>query len=249
MSGHSKWHSIKHKKGAADAARGKVFTKHAKLITVAAREGGDPDMNPALRSAIENARKDNMPNKNIERAIKKGTGEDKDGAQIEEFFYEGYGPEGIAMMVQVLTDNKNRSVSSVRSIFTKNGGNLGENGCVAWMFERIGLISVKGEGKDQEELELSAIDAGANDISIDGERVEIHTDPTEMNEVKDKLVEAGLEVDKAELSFNATQTVEITEKEKAEKILKLFAALEEDDDVTNVYGNFDLTDEVMSQLA
>jgi YebC/PmpR family DNA-binding regulatory protein len=176
MSGHSKWHSIRHKKGAADAARGKIFTRHAKLITIAARDGGDPEMNPSLRLAIDNAKKENMPNANIERAIKKGTGEDKDGTQFFEITYEGYAPGGIAVLVSTFTDNKNRTVSSIRSIFSKNGGNLGESGSVSFMFHKKGIILVSNPS---DEIEMAAIEAGAEDVVISEKMLEVSTDPKE----------------------------------------------------------------------
>jgi len=240
MSGHSKWASIKHKKGAADAKRGKIFTKHAKLIQLAARNGGDPSMNPALRLAIDNAKADNTPNTNIERAIKKGSGADKDAAQLMEIAYEGYGPGGIALYIQCITDNKNRTVSNVRSTLSKNGGSLGENGCVAWMFKPKGLIIIKmGEG-DPDELELTVIDAGASDIeSCDG-IMSVYTESADLGNVANALRGAGLEVESQELTFVPNDTIKIENGEKAKKILRLMDALDEDDDVTNVSSNFDI---------
>ncbi len=248
MSGHSKWHSIKHKKGAADAARGKVFTRHAKLIAIAARDGGDPETNAALRSAITNAKADNVPNANIEKAVKKGSGGDKDGMNFTETMYEGFGPAGTAVFVQVITDNKNRSVANVKTILTKHGGNMGEAGTVAWMFEKKGLILAKAEGMDNDEAELMAIDAGAEDLSRDKDLFEIITDPTKLMQVKDRLEKSGFHIEKAELTFNPTNPVKISTKEDAKKILNLMEALEEDDDVANVYTNADIEDEILNQI-
>lgn len=248
MSGHSKWHSIKHKKGAADAKRGKIFTKHAKLIAIAARGGADPEMNPTLRTAINNAKADNVPSANIEKAIKKGSGQDKDAAQYAEVMYEGYGPEGTAMLIEVITDNKNRALTSVKTIMSKNGGNLGEAGSVGWMFDRKGLIFARAEGKDPEEAELEAIDSGAEDITVDEEVYEIITPDTELMSVKDNLEKTGFSVEKAEISYLPKNTVKIDSPEKAAKVLKLIDLLEDDDDVSNVYSNFDIPDEIMRAL-
>ena len=249
MSGHSKWHSIKHKKGAADAARGKVFTKHAKLITISARDGGaDPEMNPGLRTAVTNAKSDNVPNANIEKAIKKGAGGDKDGVQLEEVMYEGFGPLNTAMYVHVITDNRNRSLSSVKMVFTKNGGNMGEAGTVGWMFEKKGLILAKAVGMDEEEAQLIAIDAGAEDMSLEEGLFEVVTAPADLMKVNGALKENGFEVEKAELSFIPKDPVKIKEVEDARKVLNFIEALEEDDDVANVYSNFDIPEELMEQL-
>lgn len=248
MSGHSKWHSIKHKKGAADAKRGKIFTRHAKLIAIASRNGGDPEMNPGLRAAIINAKADNVPNANIEKAVKKGSGQDKDAAQYVEAIYEGYGPEGTAMLVEVITDNKNRTVASVKTIMTKNGGNLGEAGSVAWMFDRKGLIIAKAPGKNSEDAELEAIDAGAEDLTIEGEDYEIITADTALMAVRDKLEKMGFRIEKAEISYLPKNTVKIDSLEKAKKVLKLMDALDEDEDVSNVYSNFDISEEIMEEI-
>ena len=246
MSGHSKWHSIRHKKGAADAARGKVFTRHAKLITIAARDGGgDPDANPGLRLAIDNAKKDNMPNANIDRAIKKGTGEDKDGAQFIETSYEGYAPGGVAVLVNTLTDNKNRTVASVRSIFTKCGGNLGESGSVAFLFDKKGVISV-ANGSD--ELELIAIDAGAEDVEAEGGKLEVTTDPKAFFAVKKTLEDAGAQIEHAEIRLIPQTTVTITDEATAKKIVNLVQLLEDDDDVSSVSANFDIPEEVLEKV-
>lgn len=245
MSGHSKWNSIKHKKGAADAKRGKIFTKHAKLIQIAARGGGDPEMNPSLRLAIDNAKADNTPNNNIERAIKKGTGEDKDAAQLLEVVYEGYGPAGVALYIQCVTDNKNRTVSNVRTILAKNGGSMGESGCVAWMFKPQGVIVVKVSGTNKDDLELAAIDSGAADIESDGETMTVYTDPSDLGIVATSLRNAGFGVESQEFTFVPNDTVKIEDREKAKKILRLMDALDEDDDVTNVSSNFDIEESLL----
>ena len=249
MSGHSKWHSIKHKKGAADAKRGKIFTKHAKLITIAAKNGGDPDMNPNLRTAIANAKADNVPNSNIEKAVKKGSGADKDAAVFVEALYEGYGPEGTALLIEVITDNKNRSVTNVKTIMNKNGGNMGEAGSVAWMFDKKGIIMAKLADKDPEEAELEIIDAGADDLSLDDGVFEVMTGPSKLMQVRDNLEQAGFEIEKAELSYLPKNTVKIDSADKAQKILKLLDLLEDDEDVNNVYSNFDIPEEVLESMA
>jgi len=249
MSGHSKWHSIKHKKGAADAKRGKIFTVHAKLIAIAARDGGgDPDTNSALRTAIDNAKAANVPNSNIERAIKKGTGDLKDGAEISENMYEGYGPAGIAVYIQTVTDNKNRTVASIKSILTKNGGNMGTSGSVAYLFHKKGLININAEPNKHDDIELAAIDAGAEDIKKDGNSLEVYTDAKSLHEVKKKLEEAGIEIESAEITFVPENEVRIEDETKAKKVLKLMEALEDDDDVANVYSNFDIPEEIMEKL-
>lgn len=245
MSGHSKWHSIKHKKGAADAKRGKMFTQHAKLIALAAQQGGDPDMNPALRAAIDRAKLDNLPNMNIERAIKKGTGELKDGNTIMELTYEGYGPGGTAIFVHVVTDNKNRAVSNVRNIFTKHGGNLGEAGCVAWMFKKKGIIVLNIEGKNLEDVEMAVIESGAEDMEVDDKLMTIYTAYQDLMNVKRTLETAGLKTENADIAFVANDTIKIEDPSVAKKILKLMEALEEDEDITNVASNFDIAEAVM----
>lgn len=249
MSGHSKWNSIKHKKGAADAKRGKIFTKHAKFIFIAARDGGiDPDMNAALRAAIINAKSDNVPNANIDKAIKKASGEGKDAVILEEAMYEGFGPVGTALCVEVITDNKNRSYTNVKNIFSKNGGTLGESGSVGWMFERKGVISAKASGKDTDEAELQAIDAGAEDLSIDGNVFEIITDATQLMIVRDKLEAVGFDVEKAEISYLPKDSIKIDNVDNARKIFKLMDALDDDEDVSNIYSNFDISDEIMESI-
>ena len=249
MSGHSKWHSIKHKKGAADAKRGKIFTKHAKLITIAAREGGgDMDMNPGLRTAVENAKADNVPNANIERAIKRGTGELNDGNEISECMYEGYGPEGIALYIQAVTDNKNRTVANVKSILSKHGGNMGSSGSVAYIFKQKGFILIKADSSKHEDVELAAIDAGAEDIKAEGDSVEVYTDPKSLHSVKKSLEDTGFTVETSEITFLPENEINITDETVAKRILRLMEALEEDEDVTNVYSNFDIPDEIMEKL-
>ena len=250
MSGHSKWHSIKHKKGAADAARGKVFTRHANLITIAARQGGsDPDMNPTLRLAIDNAKKENVPNSNIVRAVKRGSGESKDAAEIFEVLYEGYGPGGTAIIVECLTDNKNRTLTNVRTIFNKRGGNLGESGSVAWMFERKGIITINTENKDQDEVELAAIDAGAADIERSDGIMEIYTASNNLTTVADSLKNTGFEADQAEVLLVPNQTVDVEDENTAKKIMDFIDAIEDDPDVSNVSSNFDISDELMEKIS
>jgi len=249
MSGHSKWHSIKHKKGAADAKRGKIFTRHGNLITISARQGGDTDSNPGLRLAIENAKKENVPNANIDRAVKRGTGELKDAAEIAEVLYEGYGPGGIAVMVECLTDNKNRSLTNIRTIFNKKGGSLGALGSVAWMFKRKGIITVSLEGKSADDIELSAIDAGAEDIKNEDGVIEIHTDPSNLNAVNDNLKKEGIETENAEVLLVPDDTIKIEDENVALKILEFMDNLEEDMDVMNVSSNFDIDESVMDKLS
>lgn len=249
MSGHSKWHSIRHKKGALDAKRGKIFTKHAKLITIAARDGGDnPDMNPGLRTAIANAKADNVPNANIDKAIKKGAGTDKDGVQFSEIMYEGFGPAGTAFYVYVITDNKNRAVTSVKIAFQKNGGNIGEAGTVGWMFEKKGLIIAKAEGKDLEEAELEIIDAGAEDLDCDEGVFTITTEFTDLMKIRDILEQSGYAIEKAEMNYKAKDEIKISDKATAEKVMKLYEALEDDEEVSAVFGNFEIDDEILEQL-
>ena len=250
MSGHSKWHSIKHKKGAADAKRGKLFTQHAKMIVLAAQQGGgDPEMNPSLRSAIDRAKADNVPNANIDRAIKKGTGELKDGEILSEITYEGYGPGGTAIFVQAITDNKNRTLANVRSSFTKHGGNLGETGCVAWMFKKKGLIILNIEGMEMEEVEMAVIESGADDMSPESSTMEVYTAYQELGNVKKVLEQSEMKVESAEILFVAKDTVRVEDAATAKKILKLMDALEEDEDVTNVSSNFDIPEAVLEEVA
>ncbi len=256
MSGHSKWHSIRHKKGANDAARGKIFTKHANLITIAARSGGDPESNPALRLAIENAKKENTPNKNIERAIKKGTGEDKSAAALIEATFEGYGPDGIAMLVETLSDNRNRTVTGVRVAFSKNGGNLGENGSVAWMFHRKGVIEITQENTAPdneiiESIEMLAIENDADDVLIsqDGNNtdIEIICDPKNVYTLQDTLNAQGYNAS-AKVSMVAENMVKVETVEHAKKIFTLIEALEDHDDIIAVHSNADISNEIMQEI-
>lgn len=243
MSGHSKWSTIKRKKGAADAKRGQLFTKLTREITVSAKEGGgDPESNFRLRLAIQRARAENMPAENIQRAIQRGSGAGADGAQYEEITYEGYGPNGVAMLVQALTDNRNRTVAEVRSIFTKAGGSLGESGSVGWMFEPRGLIVIEPKsGDDPDEITLSAIDAGAEDVSVDEEgHVEVVTSFEDLKHVQDALVAQGLQIANAETTMIPKTTMALDEK-GTEQALRLVERLEDLDDVQTVYTNLDLS--------
>lgn len=248
MSGHSKWHNIRVKKGAADAARGKIFTKHGHLITIAARKGGDPSTNVALRVAIDSARADNVPNSNIERAIKRGTGELKDAAEIAEISYEGYGPEGVAVIAECLTDNRNRTLASVRPLFDKRGGKMGNSGTVAWMFERKGVILAKAEPGKAEDLELMAIDAGADDIQSDGDTLEIYTPYASLHLVAESLKAKGVAIEKAEIVMKPKETMRIDDPHKAKRVLDFLDALDEDPDVTNVYSNADIPEETLKAI-
>ena len=247
MSGHSKWSSIKHKKGAADARRGKIFSKLNKEITVAARMGGgDPDGNPRLRSAILAAKAENMPKDNIERAIKKGTGE-LEGVNYEEMTYEGYGPGGVAMLVECLTDNKNRTVADIKYIFDRHGGNLGEPGCVAWMFEKKGLISFDKDGVDEEKLLEVALEAGAEDVKEESDGFDVYTPPSDFETVKEAFDNAELKYSSSSVSMIPQNTIKL-EGKKAEQMINLMEALEDNDDISNVYANFDIPDEVMEAI-
>jgi YebC/PmpR family DNA-binding regulatory protein len=243
MSGHSKWSTIKHKKGAADAKRGKVFTKLIKEITVAARMGGgDPDANPRLRTAIAAAKAENMPKDNMDRAIKKGTGE-LEGVDYEELTYEGYGPGGAAIFVECLTDNKNRTVAEVRHIFSKAGGNLGENGCVAWMFDKKGYIVVEQSAADEDTLMELALDAGAEDVREDGDNFEVITAPEDFEAVKEAIDGAGIATLDAEITMLPQNATEVAGKE-AEQIIRLMDALDDNDDVQKAYTNADIPDDI-----
>jgi YebC/PmpR family DNA-binding regulatory protein len=247
MSGHSKWSSIKHKKGAADAKRGKIFTRLIREITVAARMGGgDASGNPRLRSAIAAAKAENMPKENIERAIKKGTGE-LEGVSYEESSYEGYGPGGVAVLVDCLTDNKNRTVSEVKHAFERNGGNLGEPGCVAWLFTKKGLIVIEKDQVDEEKLLDLALEAGAEDVNDEETEFEVITDPADFEAVREAVDAAHIPHALAEISMIPKNTVKL-EGKKAQQMLNLMQALEDNDDVSNVYANFDIPDEVMEAL-
>jgi YebC/PmpR family DNA-binding regulatory protein len=246
MSGHSKWSTIKRQKGAADARRGQLFTKLAREIIVAVREGGDnPEGNFRLRLVIQKARDNNMPLDNIERAIKRGSGH-AEGAALVEMTLEGYGPSGVAILVQALSDNRNRTLQEVRNIFTRNGGNLGEAGCVAWLFDPRGLITVETDGKDAEELALEAIDAGAEDVKIENKYVEVYTRPEDLEKVREALEAKNITVASAELSMVPKSTIDMEEK-AALQTLKLLDKLEELDEVQNVASNADFPDEILEK--
>jgi YebC/PmpR family DNA-binding regulatory protein len=247
MSGHSKWATIKHKKAALDAKRGKVFTRIIKEIMIAARSGGDPDGNPRLRTAVAAAKAVSMPNDNIKRAIMRGTGE-LDGGMIEEFAYEGYGPAGVAIIVEVATDNKNRTVSEVRHAFSKNGGNMGEQGSVAWMFERKGHIILEGENLNEDELMNLVLEAGADDLRQDGDTWEVITAPEALNGVQEALEKAKIVISEAKLAMIPKNTIQV-EGKNVNGLLKLLDALEEHDDVQNVYSNADIDEKEMEALA
>lgn len=242
MSGHSKWANIQHRKGRQDAKRGKVFTKAAKEIIIAAKTGGDPAGNPRLRAAIAAAKAVNLPKDKIEAAIRKGTGEDA-GGDFVEAFYEGYGPGGIAIMVEVATDNKNRTVADVRHLFTKHGGTMGENGSVGWMFERKGVISVEKASMGEEAIMEAALEAGADDVMDDGDVWTIHTAMADFAAVRDALESAGIAMQSAELAMVPANLVEINA-ETGVKLLKLMDALDDNDDVQNVYANADFPDDM-----
>jgi YebC/PmpR family DNA-binding regulatory protein len=246
MSGHNKWSTIKHKKGAADAKRGKIFTKLIKEISIAAKIGGsDPGGNPRLRTAVDKAKAENMPKDNIERAIKKGAGE-MEGVNYEETTYEGYGPGGVAVLVEVMTDNRNRTVSDVRSIFSKCNGNMGESGCVSWMFDKKGLIVFSKE-TDFDKLFEAALEAGAEDVADEEDQIEVTTDPGNFIEVRESLEKAGFKYESAEVTM-IPQTMVKLDGKQAESMLKLMDRLEDNDDVQNVYANFDISQEEMERM-
>jgi YebC/PmpR family DNA-binding regulatory protein len=250
VSGHSKWSTIKHKKGAADARRGKLFSKLSRAIMVAAKEGGsDPASNLALQNAIEKARSYSMPKDNIERAIAKGAGEGTDGAIFETVVYEGYGPEGVAVIVEALTDNRNRTASDVRHLFTKHGGNLGATGAVAWQFERRGIVLVAADGVDEDELMLAAADAGADDVDRDGSTFVVSSAPETLAHVREALEAAGLELESVGLSMVPKSTVAIADESTAKQVVRLVEGLEDQDDVQDVYANFDIPEAVLEAVA
>jgi YebC/PmpR family DNA-binding regulatory protein len=250
VSGHSKWSSIKHKKGAADAKRGKLFSKLSRAIIVAAKEGGgDPTNNLSLQNAIEKAKSYSMPKDNIDRAIAKGSGADADDAAFETIVYEGYGPEGVAVIVEALTDNKNRTAADVRHMFAKNGGNLGATGAVAWQFERTGVVVVPAEGVDEDELLLVAADAGADDVRQDGSVFEVTSPPESLSAVRAAIEAAGMPVDSAELVLVPKVTVAVEDEAKARQVMRLIDALEDNDDVQDVYANFDIPERVLEAVA
>jgi YebC/PmpR family DNA-binding regulatory protein len=247
MSGHSKWSTIKRKKEKNDAQRGRIFTKLVKEITIAAREGGgNVNVNARLRTAVLTSRAENVPQANIDRAIARGTGE-LEGIMYEELTYEGYGPAGVAVLIEAMTDNKNRTTPEIRHAFSKNGGNIGDTGCVAWMFDQKGLIVVNKEGQDEDEIMMIALDAGAEDIQDEGDTFDVFTSPSEFESVRSQLIENGIEPLRAEISRIPQSTVAI-EGQEAEQLLRLLEVLEEHDDVQNVYANFDMDDKVLEEM-
>jgi YebC/PmpR family DNA-binding regulatory protein len=246
MSGHSKWHSIKHKKGAIDAKRGRMFTKLIKEITIAARiGGGDAEGNPRLRKAIQDAKGVNMPADNIKRAIQKGTGE-LEGGQLDEIMYEGYAPGGVAMLVDVVTDNRNRTVSEIRHVFSKNGGNMGESGSVSWMFHKKGYIGIEKAKADEDTLMTLAIDAGADDFQSDESIYEIYTSPEAFDGVLSAIKGKGIETMTAEISMIPQNYIKV-EGKTAQQVVKLMEALDEHDDVQHVYANFDIEESELAE--
>jgi YebC/PmpR family DNA-binding regulatory protein len=250
VSGHSKWSSIKHKKGAADAKRGKLFSKLSRAIIVAAKEGGgDPSGNLSLQNAIEKAKSYSMPKDNIDRAIAKGSGADADASAFETVVYEGYGPSGVAVIVEALTDNRNRTASDVRHTFAKNDGNLGGSGAVSWLFERRGVVLVPAAGTDEDELTLAAAEGGAEDIALDGSSYQVLTAPENLAAVRESIEKAGFTIDSAELTMLPKTTVEVADEGDAKKVLRLMDQLEDNDDVQDVYANFDIPEQVLEAVA
>jgi YebC/PmpR family DNA-binding regulatory protein len=250
VSGHSKWSSIKHKKGAADAKRGQLFSKLSRAIIVAAKEGGgDPAGNLALQNAIEKARSYSMPKDNIERAIAKGSGADAEAASFETVVYEGYGPEGVAVLVEALTDNRNRTASEVRHAFTKFGGNLGTTGAVAWQFERRGVVLVSASGADEEELVTAAAEGGADDVELDGSSFVVTSTPESLSDVRRALQDGGFTVESVELAMVPKTTVAVSDESVARRIVKLVEGLEDTEDVQDVYANFDIPEDVLEAVA
>jgi YebC/PmpR family DNA-binding regulatory protein len=250
VSGHSKWSSIKHKKGAADVKRGKLFSKLSRAIIVAAKEGGpDPAANLALQNAVEKAKSYSMPKDNIDRAIAKGAGTGDDGSAYETVVYEGYGPAGVAVIVEALTDNRNRTAGEVRHTFAKNDGNLGTSGVVAWLFERRGLVLVPAEGADEDELILAAAEGGADDVSLDGSTFQVLCTAEQLASVRDAIERAGFEIEGAELTMIPRTTVEVDDESEAKKILRLIDQLEDNDDVQDVHANFDIPEAVLEIVA
>jgi len=249
MSGHSKWSTIKRAKGAVDAKRGAIFTKLSREIILAAKQGGtDPGMNFKLRLAVQRARASNMPSDNIERAIAKGSGTGADGEQLDEIMYEGYGPGGTAILVSVLTDNRNRTVAEVRHRFSRSGGNLGETGSVGWQFEAKGLITVNVNGTDPDDIALQAIDAGADDVQVEGDVIEVQTEPANLEPVRKALESGGLAIENADFAMVPKLTIELDEK-TAHQTLRLLEALEDLEDVQRVYSNADFTDAALESYA
>ena len=250
MSGHSKWSTIKHKKGAADAKRGKLFTKLSKAIIVAAKDGGpDPAGNLALQNAVEKAKSYSMPKDTIERAIARGAGTDADAAAYETIVYEGYGPDGVAVLVEALTDNRNRTASDVRHTFAKHGGNLGTTGAVAWLFERRGIVLLEADGVDEDELTLAAAEGGADDVERDGSIFQVSSAPEVLAAVREAIEGAGIEVQSAELTMVPKTTVEVSEEASAKKLIRLIEALEDNDDVQEVAANFDIPEQILETVS
>ncbi|MCK5125405.1 MAG: YebC/PmpR family DNA-binding transcriptional regulator [candidate division Zixibacteria bacterium] len=248
MSGHSKWATIKRKKGKTDAARGRIFTRLIKEITIAARDGGgDPEINPRLRTAIATSKGANMPQENIKKAIQKGTGE-LPGVSYDEATYEGYGPAGVAILIDTLTDNKNRTVAEIRHLFMKHNGNLGENGCVSWMFDKKGIITVNRDGVDEDTFMEAALEAGASDIESQEDAFEVSTEPHELETVRGELEKGGFTILEAEVQRIPQNTVKLNEKQ-AESMMKLMDAIEDQDDVQLVSANFDIDDEILEKLS
>jgi YebC/PmpR family DNA-binding regulatory protein len=249
VSGHSKWSSIKHKKGAADARRGKLFSKLSRAIIVAARDGGpDPAGNLALQNAIEKARSYSMPKDSIERAIARGSGADTDAQAFDTVIYEGYGPGGVAILVEALTDNRNRTAADVRHTFAKSDGSLGEAGAVGWLFERRGVVLIDGD-VDEDELTLAAAEGGADDVSLDGSTYQVIAPTENLSSVREAIEAAGIEVQSAELTMVPKTTIELDDETTAKKVLRLVDALEENDDVQDVYSNFDIPERVLEAVA
>jgi YebC/PmpR family DNA-binding regulatory protein len=250
MSGHSKWSSIKHKKGAADAKRGQLFSKLSRAIIVAAREGGpDPDANIALANAIEKARASSMPKDNIERAIARGSGAGIDGEAYEQITYEGYAAGGVALLVEALTDNRNRTAAEVRHVFAKNEGNLGASGAVAWLFERKGVVLVDADRHDEDDVMLAAAEGGAEDVEREGSSLRVTSVPEDLQGVRAALDAAGIEVESADLTMLPKTTVQVDDEATARKVLRLMDALEDNDDVQDVYANFDIPERVLETVA
>jgi YebC/PmpR family DNA-binding regulatory protein len=249
VSGHSKWSTIKHKKGAADAKRGKLFTKLSKAIIVAAKEGGpDPAGNLSLQNAIEKAKSYSMPKDTIERAIARGAGTDADAAAYETIVYEGYGPDGVAVLVEALTDNRNRTASEVRHLFSKHGGNLGTTGAVAWLFERRGVVLVDGSA-DEDELTLAAAEGGADDVELDGTVYQVSAAPEALSALREAIQGAGFDVQSAELTMIPKTTVQVADEASAKKLIRLIEALEDNDDVQDVSANFDIPERLLEAVA
>ncbi len=248
MSGHSKWANIKRKKGANDAEKGKIFTKIAKEIQVAVRLGGpDPDGNFRLKLCIQKAKAANMPSDNIKRCIEKAAGMGESNA-IEEFFYEGYGAGGVAILCEMMTDNRNRCASEIRYLFSRNGGNLGETGCVSYMFQRVGEIVLNMEGKDEDTVIEDSLEAGAEDVEVNEDTATVYTEPGDLEAVRAYLEEHGYDMPSADIIMKPSNNIEITDVETAQKLMKLIDALDDNDDVRNVYANYDISDEIMEQL-